>query len=133
MNRELSSTSPLIATETQSVAAAGGATAVARDPEVEAAQRELDDLLLRDTDNHPDVIAARARLAALKASAAKSQAEALAAPRAPTAPTSKIPSSMAAGASGGTAGAVDASKPAPEIAPADGWPAQHAFPAEPCL
>jgi polysaccharide chain length determinant protein (PEP-CTERM system associated) len=82
LKNELSTTSPLIATESEAIAAAGG---VRRDPQVEAAQRTLDDLLLRDTDSHPDVIAARAQLAAAKAEAARDLA---AIPR-PASPSAK--------------------------------------------
>ncbi|MDE2198459.1 MAG: hypothetical protein KGJ41_05490 [Rhodospirillales bacterium] len=68
LNAEIAKTPPLVVTESAATAAGPGGTAL--DPRVEAAQRELDDLLLRDTNNHPDVIAARKRLAALKAEAA---------------------------------------------------------------
>jgi polysaccharide chain length determinant protein (PEP-CTERM system associated) len=71
LTRELNNTPPLLVTETELVGPAGVAAAAAADPQVEAAQRELDDLLLRDTENHPDVIAARKRLEQAKASAAR--------------------------------------------------------------
>ncbi|MCW3476915.1 XrtA system polysaccharide chain length determinant [Limobrevibacterium gyesilva] len=86
LNRELTTTSPLVVTETELLAAAGGPAVVARDPRVEAAQHELDDLRLRYTENHPDVISARKRLEVAKA-AATEQAAALAAARAGAART----------------------------------------------
>jgi polysaccharide chain length determinant protein (PEP-CTERM system associated) len=74
LNRELTATPQLITTETEAlpgtpgaVAAAGGPAAAARDPRLEAAQNELNDLRLRYTDNHPDVVAAKRRFEALQA------------------------------------------------------------------
>jgi polysaccharide chain length determinant protein (PEP-CTERM system associated) len=61
--REFAASSPLIATETEQVAAALANGGMLRDPRIEAAQRELDDLRLRYTETNPDVMAARARLA----------------------------------------------------------------------
>ena len=89
LRRELADTSPLIATETVAIAAGTGRAVVANDPRVEAAQQQLDDLLLRDTNSHPDVIAARARLAAAKADAARHLASA---PR--PAPAARMPSNL---------------------------------------
>jgi polysaccharide chain length determinant protein (PEP-CTERM system associated) len=110
LKRELASTSPLIATETEAIAAAGGVAAlVPKDPRVEAAQHELDDLLLRDTDSHPDVIAARARLAAAKAEAARNLA---AIPRPAPPPTAaKMPTSLPGAAPGAAPGAVPGAAP----------------------
>jgi uncharacterized protein involved in exopolysaccharide biosynthesis len=82
LTRELNATSPLLVTETEAAGPAGVAATVARDPRVETAQHELDDLLLRYTDNHPDVVAARKRLAQVKSQAASD----VAARRPPPAP-----------------------------------------------
>ena len=89
LNRELVSTSPLIVTEIELLplpgtpaaqAAAAMATAgVPRDPRVDAAQNELNDLRLRYTENHPDVVAARRRFEAIKAQAEQAAAAAKAA------------------------------------------------------
>lgn len=78
LSRELNSTSPLIATETI-IGPGGQLVGAPKDPRVVAQQQELDDLRLRYTDNHPDVIAARNRLAALEAEDAKQAEEAAAA------------------------------------------------------
>ena len=78
LNKELSATPASVVTETEAIAAAGGGSGpggVVHDPQVDALQRDLDDLLLRDTDNHPDVVAAKARLAAAKVQAAARAAE----------------------------------------------------------
>ncbi len=77
LNRELTSTPQLIVTESEAPAAIPGAPASAggvggvpfKDPRVEAAQNELNDLRLRYTDNHPDVVSAKRRLEGLKAQA----------------------------------------------------------------
>jgi polysaccharide chain length determinant protein (PEP-CTERM system associated) len=79
LNKELAATPPLIATETEAIAPPGSPAAMAmamamRDPRVEAQQNELNDLRLRYTENHPDVIAAKRRLEALKAQAEKEAA-----------------------------------------------------------
>lgn len=91
LNRELVSTSPLIVTEMELLPQAGTPAAQAaqamamagapRDPRVEAAQNELNELRLRYTENHPDVVSARRRFEAIKlqaeqaAVAAKAAAE----------------------------------------------------------
>jgi polysaccharide chain length determinant protein (PEP-CTERM system associated) len=67
--KELASTPQLLVTETGGGPTGGGGAY--RDPRVEEAQRFLDELRLRYTDNHPDVIAAKKRLEALKAEAAR--------------------------------------------------------------
>jgi uncharacterized protein involved in exopolysaccharide biosynthesis len=68
LNRELSSTPALLTTESEMVLGPNGQpVGISRDPRVEAAQRDLDDLKLRYTDNHPDVMAARKRLDSIKA------------------------------------------------------------------
>ena len=96
LNRELSSTSPLIVTESELSQIPGmpgsgqgaGPDGVFRDPRVEAAQNDLNELRLRYTENHPDVVAAKRRLEALRAqadqtaAAARSAAEQAAAARA---------------------------------------------------
>jgi len=71
LNRELSTTPQLLVTENEAVprpgtpaAARGG---VARDPKVEQAQNDLNELRLRYTENHPDVVSAKKRLEGLKA------------------------------------------------------------------
>ena len=92
LGRELASTSPLIATETMAAAAAAAGTSpegVVRDPRVEAAQHDLDELRLRYTENHPDVVAARNRLAGIKASSTETAARAQ--PRAAAAPPAVKP------------------------------------------
>lgn len=83
LNRELTSTPQLIVTETEAPAAAPGVPATAggpaapfKDPRVEAAQNELNDLRLRYTDNHPDVVSAKRRLEGLKAQAEQAAAAA---------------------------------------------------------
>jgi polysaccharide chain length determinant protein (PEP-CTERM system associated) len=81
INHELASTSPLIATETV-IGPGGQLMGHAVDPRVEAAQQQLEDLRLRYTENDPDVVTARNRLAALKASAAAEATQALAAVKA---------------------------------------------------
>ena len=91
LNRELVSTSPLIVTEIELLPQAGTPAAQAaqamatagapRDPRVDAAQNELNELRLRYTENHPDVVSARRRFEAIKlqaeqaAVAAKAAAE----------------------------------------------------------
>ncbi len=91
LNRELVTTSPLIVTEIEFLPQAGTPAAqaaqamatagVPRDPRVEAAQNELNELRLRYTENHPDVVSARRRFEAIKlqaeqaAVAAKAAAE----------------------------------------------------------
>jgi len=89
LNKELASTSPLIVTETELLPQQGGVggtpvpggITIPKDPRVEAAQNELNDLRLRYTENHPDVISAKRRFEAIKAQAgqaaatAKAQAE----------------------------------------------------------
>ncbi len=84
LNRELTSTPQLIVTETetapaQATAVPGGPAGPAgplKDPRVEAAQNELNDLRLRYTDNHPDVVSAKRRLEGLKAQAEQTAAAA---------------------------------------------------------
>ncbi len=92
LNKELAATSPLIVTETElmpqpgipgaPMVGPGGTIAIPKDPRVEAAQNELNDLRLRYTENHPDVISAKRRFEAIKAqadqaaAAARAQAEA---------------------------------------------------------
>ncbi len=73
LNRELSATSPLIVTENETLPLPGSAAAAIaargatpRDPRVEQAQSELNELRLRYTENHPDVVSAKRRLEALK-------------------------------------------------------------------
>ena len=96
LNKELASTSPLIVTETELMPQPGmpggvggpGGTNIPKDPRVEAAQNELNDLRLRYTENHPDVISAKRRFESIKAqaeqaaAAAKAQAEQTSAARA---------------------------------------------------
>ena len=78
LNKELTTTPQLLVTEVGggpngpvTIGPNGTITAGPQDPRVEAAQNELNDLRLRYTDNHPDVIAARQRLEALKVEAAQ--------------------------------------------------------------
>jgi polysaccharide chain length determinant protein (PEP-CTERM system associated) len=108
LSRELTATSPLIVTDTEAVlppgSPAAAAALAARDPRVEAAQAELDDLLLRYTDNHPDVIAARKRLEALKVTAATAASDRAAAIKAMTTPPPSAP---------GKTGATDTPAPPP--------------------
>lgn len=84
LNRELTNTPALLVTEieapppapgTPAAQAAAAAQAMPKDPRVEAAQNELNDLRLRYTENHPDVVSARRRLDALKAQADQKAAE----------------------------------------------------------
>jgi polysaccharide chain length determinant protein (PEP-CTERM system associated) len=116
LSRELAATSPLIVTDTETIAPPGSPAAVAalaaRDPRVEAAQHELDDLRLRYTENHPDVVAARHRLDALKASAATTASDMAAAVKAATPPPA---------APGKTAG-TDTPPPAPTTRPVHSLP-----------
>ena len=80
LNRELSTTPALISTETPLVVGPNGTVALAaKDPRLEAAQRELDDLRLRYTENHPDVAAARKRLESVQRGVAEDNAAAAAA------------------------------------------------------
>ncbi len=125
LSKELANTSPLIVTETTSATP----DAIARDPRVEGAQRDLDELRLRYTENHPDVVAARTRLAAMKASAAESAASAAASARAaiqraqnPPAATSK-PSPTTAGGPAGAKSQDTGSAPAAGATPAPAAPA----------
>jgi uncharacterized protein involved in exopolysaccharide biosynthesis len=81
LNKELAATSPLVVTETELAPQNGGPGAVGpggvpilRDPRVETAQNELNDLRLRYTENHPDVISAKRRLEALKVQAEQAAA-----------------------------------------------------------
>ena len=72
LNRELTTTPQLIVTENEAIPQPGTAAAAARggparDPRLEQAQNDLNDLRLRYTENHPDVAAAKKRLDALKA------------------------------------------------------------------
>lgn len=84
LNKELAATSPLIVTETELAPQAGPGGAapgtpgagIPRDPRVEAAQNELNDLRLRYTENHPDVISAKRRFEAIKAQAEQAAAAA---------------------------------------------------------
>ncbi len=77
LNRELASTPPMVVTDITGPggAAPGSPGYIAQNPRVEAAQRDLDELRLTRTENHPDVAAARTRLAAIKDSVAKESAE----------------------------------------------------------
>ena len=73
LNRELTNTPPLIVTENEAMQPTGmppgqaGRAGVPRDPKVEQAQSDLNELRLRYTENHPDVVSARKRLEGLKA------------------------------------------------------------------
>jgi polysaccharide chain length determinant protein (PEP-CTERM system associated) len=128
LNRELTSTPQLIVTETEAaapgVAAAGtpaaAAAAALKDARVEAAQNELNDLRLRYTENHPDVVAARHRLEALTAqaqtqaaAAAKAAEDASAARAAAAAAAAKAADSDASKAAAAAAAAARASKSLP--------------------
>ena len=73
LNRELTNTPQLIVTENEAIQQPGGQpgvpgrTAAPRDPKVEQAQNDLNELRLRYTENHPDVVSAKKRLEGLKA------------------------------------------------------------------
>ncbi len=73
LNRELSTTPQLLVTENEAVpqpgapAAAAARGGVARDPKVDQAQNDLNELRLRYTENHPDVVSAKKRLEGMKA------------------------------------------------------------------
>ena len=82
LNRALTTTPQLIVTENEAIVQPGTPAAAAlakggpalRDPKVETAQNELNELRLRYTDNHPDVVSAKRRLEALKAQFEQQQA-----------------------------------------------------------
>ena len=63
ISKELASTSQMVVTETESGGTVGGGGS----PELAQAERALSELRLRYTDQHPDVIAARALVASLRA------------------------------------------------------------------
>lgn len=65
ISKELASTPQMVVTETDPGFSGGGGGA---SPELAQAERNLADLRLRYTDQHPDVIAARAQVASLRAS-----------------------------------------------------------------
>ena len=73
LNRELTNTPQLIVTENEAIPQANGQpgvpgrAAAPRDPKVEQAQNDLNELRLRYTENHPDVVSAKKRLEGLKA------------------------------------------------------------------
>jgi polysaccharide chain length determinant protein (PEP-CTERM system associated) len=73
LNRELTTTPQLIATENEAIPQPGTAAAAAarglvpKDPKVEQAQADLNELRLRYTENHPDVVSAKKRLEGLRA------------------------------------------------------------------
>lgn len=74
LNRELTNTPQLIVTENEAIQQPGGQPGtpgrpgvVPRDPKVEQAQNDLNELRLRYTENHPDVVSAKKRLEGLKA------------------------------------------------------------------
>jgi len=75
LNRELTNTPQLIVTENEAIQQPGaqsgqyGRTGPLRDPRVEQAQNDLNELRLRYTENHPDVVSAKKRLEGLKAQA----------------------------------------------------------------
>jgi polysaccharide chain length determinant protein (PEP-CTERM system associated) len=75
---ELAAVPPLLVTESEIANANGGSVLLApggvHNSRVDEAKAALDELLLRDTDQHPDVIAARKRLDALIAEAANTPA-----------------------------------------------------------
>ena len=125
LNKELASTSPLIVTETELMPQPGVPGAITpgpngqatitipKDPRVEAAQNELNDLRLRYTENHPDVISAKRRFEAIKtqseqaAATVRAQAEA------------QIAAQAAAQTAAAAAAAAAAAKPAED---SDGKP-----------
>ena len=105
VSHELATTSPLIATAT--VFGSGGQiTGPATDPRVQAAQQELDELRLRYTENNPDVVAARNRLAALTASSANAAGAARAAAAAAIAAAAKTSPAPGSAATIGPSGEV---------------------------
>ncbi len=73
LNRELTNTPQLIVTENEAIQQPGtqpgqpGRAGTPRDPKVEQAQSDLNELRLRYTENHPDVVSAKKRLEGLKA------------------------------------------------------------------
>jgi uncharacterized protein involved in exopolysaccharide biosynthesis len=79
LNRELASTPPMVVTDTANGGAGapppGSAAAIALNPRVVEAQRNLDELLITRTDSHPDVVLARKHLEETKASVAREATE----------------------------------------------------------
>lgn len=61
LNRELSTTAPMVVTETDAAVAAvqNGGLGPAGNPRLQEAERQLAELRLKYTENHPDVVAAR--------------------------------------------------------------------------
>jgi hypothetical protein len=114
LNRELASTPPMVVTDTNAAtggAAPGSPAAIALNPRVVEAQRELDELLVTRTDNHPDVVLARKHLEEIKASVAREANEidtqtaaARAAAAAKTAPKTAPKTAAGKSAPGTTAG-----------------------------